>query len=123
MALELDLNRQFCSQIVPSCDVILKRCNSFQRLRAVGARRKRKNRVFARRNAADTVPSLSSCAQDRHRTIVDFAEKSSDFEKGAAKSAAIDPELSELLRRWEKLPRVLKSTILAVARQELPTDA
>ena len=56
-------------------------------------------------------------AQDRDRTIADSTGKSSDSAKGAAKSAAIDPELAELLATWDDLPPVLKSAILAVARQ------
>jgi hypothetical protein len=56
-------------------------------------------------------------AQDRHRTIADSSEKSSDSAKGAAKSAAIDPMLAELLAGWNNLPPVIKSAILAIARQ------
>jgi len=56
-------------------------------------------------------------ARDRHQTIGDFAEKSGDSKEGAAKSAAIDPELAELLGRWKNLPPVIKSAILAIARQ------
>jgi hypothetical protein len=58
-------------------------------------------------------------AQDRDRTIADSTEKSSDSAKGAAKSAAIDPMLTELLAGWDNLPPVIKSAILAVARQHL----
>jgi len=61
-------------------------------------------------------------AQDRDRTIADSTEKSSDSAKGAAKSAAIDPMLTELLARWNNLPPVIKSAILAVARQHLAKD-
>jgi len=60
-------------------------------------------------------------AQDRDRTIADSTEKSSDFAKGAAKSAAIDPELAELSAQWHTLPAIIKSAIMAVARQNLPT--
>ena len=56
-------------------------------------------------------------AQDRGRTIADSNGKSSDSGKGAAKSAAIDPMLAELLAGWNNLPPVIKSAILAVARQ------
>ena len=56
-------------------------------------------------------------AQDRDRTIADSTGKSSDSGKGAAKSAAIDPMLAELLAGWNNLPPVIKSAILAVARQ------
>ena len=55
-------------------------------------------------------------AQDSDRTIADSTGKSSDSAKGAAKSAAIDPMLKELLARWNNLPPVIKSAILAVAR-------
>jgi hypothetical protein len=58
-------------------------------------------------------------AQDRDRTISDSTQKSSDFEKGAAKSAAIDPELADLSANWSALPAMIKSAILAVARQHL----
>ena len=58
-------------------------------------------------------------AQDRDRTIADSAEKSSDSAKGAAKSAAIDPELAELVSNWTTLPAIIKSVILAVAREHL----
>jgi hypothetical protein len=61
-------------------------------------------------------------AQDRDRTIPDSTEKSSDSAKGAAKSAAIDPMLNELLARWNNLPPVIKSAILAVARQHPAKD-
>jgi hypothetical protein len=60
-------------------------------------------------------------AQDRHRTISNSAEKSGDLAEGAAKSAAIDPELAELLGRWKNLPPVIKSVVLAIARQH-PTN-
>jgi hypothetical protein len=56
-------------------------------------------------------------AQDRGRTIPDSTEKSSDSAKGAAKSAAIDPALAEVVAKWRSLPAIIKSTILAVARQ------
>ena len=59
---------------------------------------------------------LQSNAQDRDRTIADSTEKSSDSAKGAAKCAAIDPMLAELLAGWDNLPPVIKSAILAVAR-------
>jgi hypothetical protein len=62
-------------------------------------------------------PQLSLNAQDRDRTIADSTKKSSDSDKGAAKSAAIDPMLAELLAGWNNLPPVIKSAILAVARQ------
>lgn len=61
-------------------------------------------------------------AQDRDRTIADSTEKSSDSAKGAAKSAAIDPMLTELLAGWNNLPPVIKSAILAVARQHQATE-
>jgi hypothetical protein len=77
---------------------------------------------FPAENAVNAVPQLSSFAQDRGRTVADSTEKSSDSAKGAAKSAAIDPMLAELLARWNNLPRVIKSAILAVARQRLPKD-
>jgi len=67
--------------------------------------------------------STLSIAQDRHRTISNSAEKSSDLAKGAAKSAAIDPELAELLERWKNLPPVIKSAVLAIARQHPANDA
>jgi hypothetical protein len=60
-------------------------------------------------------------AQDRGRTIADSTEKSSDSAKGAAKSAAIDPELAELSAQWHILPAIIRSAILAVARQYLAT--
>ncbi|HEX4053868.1 MAG TPA: hypothetical protein VHX86_06355 [Tepidisphaeraceae bacterium] len=60
-------------------------------------------------------------AQDRGRTIADSTEKSSDSAKGAAKSAAIDPELAELVSNWNTLPVIIKSAILAVARQHSAT--
>jgi hypothetical protein len=60
-------------------------------------------------------------AQDRDRTIADSTEKSSDSAEGAAKSAAIDPMLTELLAGWNNLPPVIKSAILAVARQHQAT--
>jgi hypothetical protein len=56
-------------------------------------------------------------AQDRGRTIADSPEKSSEPAKVAAKSAAIDPKLAEVLARWNELPSVLKSAILAIVRQ------
>ena len=56
-------------------------------------------------------------AQDRGRTIRDFSEESCSLVNSAAECAAIDPELSELLARWRTLPYVIKSAILAVARQ------
>jgi hypothetical protein len=52
-------------------------------------------------------------AKDRYRTIADSTEKS--------KSAAIDPELAELSAQWHTLPAIIKSAIMAVARQNLPT--
>jgi hypothetical protein len=58
-------------------------------------------------------------AQDRSRTIADSTGKSSDSAKGAAKSAAIDPELAELSAQWHTLPAIIKAAILAVARQHL----
>jgi hypothetical protein len=58
-------------------------------------------------------------AQDRDRTIADSTGKSSDSGKGAAKSAAIDPELAELSAQWHNLPAIIKAAILAVARQYL----
>jgi hypothetical protein len=58
-----------------------------------------------------------SNAQDRDRTIADSAQKSSDSAKGAAKSAALDPELADLVANWPSLPGIIKSAILAVARQ------
>ena len=60
-------------------------------------------------------------ARDRDRTIRDLPEKSSDLAEGAAKSAAIDPILAELLARWDNLPPVIKSAILAVAREHRAT--
>jgi hypothetical protein len=60
-------------------------------------------------------------AQDRGRTIADSTEKSSDSAKGAAKSAAIDPELAELAAVWPSLSAIIKSVILGVARQHLET--
>jgi hypothetical protein len=56
-------------------------------------------------------------AQDRDRTIADSAEKSSDSAQGDAKSAAIDTELADLVANWPSLPAIIKSAILAVARQ------
>ena len=61
----------------------------------------------------------SFIAQDRDRTIADFPEKSSDSAKGAAKSAAIDPELANLVANWPSLPAMIRAAILAVARQHL----
>jgi hypothetical protein len=61
-------------------------------------------------------------AQDRDRTIQDSPEKSSDSARGAAKSAAIDPELAELVANWHSLPAIIKSAILAVARQQLANE-
>ncbi len=58
-------------------------------------------------------------AQDRGRTIADSSEKSSDSGKGAAKSAAIDPELAALVASWPALPAIIKSAIIAVANQHL----
>jgi hypothetical protein len=58
-------------------------------------------------------------AQDRGQTIVDSPEKSSDSAKGAAKSAAIDPELADLVKDWPSLPTMIKSAILAVARPHM----
>lgn len=58
-------------------------------------------------------------AQDRDRTIGDSAEKSSDSAPGAAKSAAIDPDIAELAAKWPSLPAIIKSAILAVARPHL----
>jgi hypothetical protein len=58
-------------------------------------------------------------AQDRDRTMPDSTEKSSDSVKGAAKSAAIDPALAELVANWPSLPAIIKSAILAVARLHL----
>jgi hypothetical protein len=72
---------------------------------------------FPAENAVNAVHQLSSYARDRHRTIADSPEKSSDSTKGDAKSAAIDPMLAELLAGWNNLPPVIKSAILAVARQ------
>jgi hypothetical protein len=72
---------------------------------------------FPAENGVNAVPQIYSFAQDRDRTIADFPEKSSDSAKGAAKSAAIDPMLTELMARWNNLPPVIKSAILAVARQ------
>jgi hypothetical protein len=63
-----------------------------------------------------------SNAQDRDRTIADSTGKSSDSAKGAAKSAAIDPELADLVANWPSLPVIIKSAILAVARQHLPKE-
>jgi hypothetical protein len=83
---------------------------------------KTKEPHFPADDAVNAVPQLSSFAQDRDRTIADSTQKSSDSAKGAAKSAAIDPMLAELLARWNNLPRVIKSAILAVARQRLPKD-
>jgi hypothetical protein len=74
---------------------------------------------FPAENAGNAVFSLSSCAQDRGRTIADSSEKSSDSAKGAAKSAAIDPELAALVANWPALPAIIKSAIIAVARQHL----
>jgi hypothetical protein len=62
-------------------------------------------------------------AQDRDRTIADSTEKSGNSAKGAAKSAAIDPDLAELLERWKNLLPIVKSVILAVARQHIATQA
>jgi hypothetical protein len=65
-------------------------------------------------------------AQDRGRTIADSTRESSDSGKGAAKSAAkiaaIDPELADLVANWPSLPVIIKSAILAVARQHLPKE-
>jgi hypothetical protein len=58
-------------------------------------------------------------AQDRDRTIADSTGKSNDSTKGDAKSAAIDSTLAELLAGWDNLPSLIKSAILAVARQHL----
>jgi hypothetical protein len=55
--------------------------------------------------------------QDRDRTIPDSAGKLSDSANGAAKSDAIDPELADLVAKWPSLPAIIKSAILAVARQ------
>ena len=60
-----------------------------------------------------------SDAQDRDRTIHDFPEKSSNSAKGAAKSAAIDLELAELVANWSSFPALIKSAILAVACEYL----
>jgi hypothetical protein len=59
----------------------------------------------------------SENAQDSHRTISDFAKKPSDLAEGAAKGAAIDPELAELLARWKNLPPDIRSAVLTIARQ------
>ena len=48
------------------------------------------------------ISTYAKYAQGRHRTISNSTEKSSDLAEGAAKSAAIDPELGELLGRVEK---------------------
>lgn len=56
-------------------------------------------------------------AQDRGRTIAESARKSRDSAIGAAKSAAIDSELSELIQRWNDLPAAMKSAVLAIVRQ------
>ncbi len=77
---------------------------------------------FPAENAGNAVLSLSSSAQDRHRTIAEFLEESGDSGNGAAKSAAIDPELNELLGRWKNLPPVIKSAVLAIARQHPAND-
>jgi hypothetical protein len=61
-------------------------------------------------------------AQDRDRTIADSTGKSSDSEKGAAKGAAADPMLAELLARWNNLPPVIKSAILAIAGQHQASE-
>jgi hypothetical protein len=74
---------------------------------------------FPAENAVNAVHQLSSYAQDRDRTISDSAAKSTDSVNGAAKSAAIDPELADLIANWPSLPAIIKSAILAVARQHL----
>jgi hypothetical protein len=84
------------------------------------AQEQKKEPRFPPEIAADAVLSLSSCAQDRGRTIAESAEKSSDSSNGAAKSAAIDPELANLFAIWDKLPPMIRSAILAVARQHSP---
>jgi hypothetical protein len=63
----------------------------------------------------------ASSTQDRDRTVPDSTEKSSDSAKGAAKSAALNPELAELVSNWTTLPAIIKSAILAVARPHLAT--
>jgi hypothetical protein len=55
------------------------------------------------------------CAQDRGQTIPDSPEKSN----ACAKGAAIDPDLAELISNWASLPAIIRSAILAVARQHL----
>ena len=63
-------------------------------------------------------PRVGFYARERGRTIGESTDKSSDFKKGAATSAAIDPELAELSGRWENLAAVIKSAVLAIARQD-----
>jgi hypothetical protein len=71
---------------------------------------------FPVENTANAVVQLTPIAQDRDRTIHDSCRKSSDSDNGAAKSAAIDPELADLAANWASLPAIIKSAILAVAR-------
>ena len=71
----------------------------------------------SRNEEGDPLRVAFGLAQDRGRTIADSTGKSSDSGKGAAKSAAIDLMLAELLAGWNNLPPVIKSAILAVARQ------
>jgi len=52
----------------------------------------------------------------------DSARKSSEPAQGAAKSAAIDPDLANLVANWASLPSVIKSAILAVAREHLAKE-
>jgi hypothetical protein len=65
--------------------------------------------------------NIDLIAQDRGRTVADSTGKSSDSGNGAAKSAAIDPELAELAAVWPSLSAIIKSVILGVARQHLET--
>ncbi len=76
----------------------------------------------ATRNEKTDLIQVGFYAQDRHRTISDSAGKFSDLADGAANSAAIDPELAELLKRWKDLPPVIKAAVLAIARQHPAND-
>jgi len=54
--------------------------------------------------------------------VRDSAEKLSDSTQGDAKSAATDPDLADLIANWPTLPPIIKSAILAVARQHLTKE-
>jgi len=61
-------------------------------------------------------------AQDRGRTSGNSSKELADSTNGAAKSAAIDPELASLVANWHLIPGILRSAILVIARHHLPAQ-